>query len=174
MKSVDLMSLCTFVCLFFCVTLWEKENTWESWIGFSLTERTEFTEPFCALFRTHRTPPAYRIRRTFQLKVAVRFCEIGWLNVSVECCVFCSSVLSVRKRILENCRGEFLLSRRIFLSLTELTDLTEPFCALFRTHRTPPAYRYHRGLTPSPSPNGEGSSMWGYPYWSADDRRWAA
>ena len=70
--------------------------------------------------------------------------------------------------------GEFFLSRRIFLSLTELTDLTEPFCALFRTHRTPPAYRYHRGLTPSPSPNGEGSSMWGYPYWSADDRRWAA
>ena len=27
--------------------------------------------------------------------------------------------------------GEFLLSRRIFLSLTDLTDLTEPFCAPF-------------------------------------------
>ena len=50
----------------------------------------------------------------------------------------------------------FLLRWRV-LSLTELTDLTEPICALFRSHRTPPAYRYHRGLTPSPSPNGEGS-----------------
>ena len=45
----------------------------------------------------------------------------------------CSVLLcnSVRKRILENCRGEFLLSRRIFLSLTELTDLTERFGAHF-------------------------------------------
>ena len=64
-------------------------------------------------------------------------------------------------------KGYFFLSQRIFFSLTELTDLTEPICALFRTHRTPPAYRVHRGLTPNPSPNGEGSSMWGYPYWAA-------
>ena len=34
-----------------------------------------------------------------KLTLAVRFCEIGWLNVSVECCVFCSSVSSVRKRM---------------------------------------------------------------------------
>ena len=27
------------------------------------------------------------------------------------------------------------------------------------------------GLTPSPSPNGEGSSMRGYPYWLGDRRR---
>ena len=40
--------------------------------------------------------------------------------------------------------GEFLLSQRVFLSLTELTDLTEPFCAQFRAHRRPPAYRVHR------------------------------
>ena len=44
-------------------------------------------------------------------------------------------------------------------SLTERTDLTEPFGAQFRTHRGPSAYREHRGLTPNPSPNGEGSSM---------------
>jgi len=31
------------------------------------------------------------------IKVAVRFCEIGWLNVSVECCVFCSSVFFCEK-----------------------------------------------------------------------------
>ena len=34
---------------------------------FSLTELTDLTEPFCALFRSHRTPPAYRVHRTFQL-----------------------------------------------------------------------------------------------------------
>ena len=48
--------------------------------------------------------------------------------------------------------GEFLLSRRIFLSLTELTDLTEPICALFRSHRRPPAYRIHRTLLLSSIP----------------------
>ena len=49
--------------LFFCV-ICEKKNIFETrWGGFSLTELTDFTEPFCALFRTHRTPPAYRIHR---------------------------------------------------------------------------------------------------------------
>ena len=33
------------------------------------------------------------------------------------------------------------------------------FLRTFRVHRRPSAYRVHRGLTPSPSPNGEGSSM---------------
>ena len=85
--------------------------------------------------------------------LAVRFCEIGWLNVSVETCVFCSSVFSVRKRThpLDEIRpmrlaGESFLSQRTFLSLTELTDLTEPFCAQFRAHRRPSAYRIHRTL----------------------------
>jgi len=32
------------------------------------------------------------------------------------------------------------------LYLTERTDLTEHIAALFRAHRTPPAYRYHRTL----------------------------
>ena len=44
---------------------------------FSLTELTDLTELISTLFRTHRTPPAYRYHRAFQLKVAVRFCEIG-------------------------------------------------------------------------------------------------
>ena len=39
------------------------------------------------------------------------------------------------------------------------------------THRGPSAYREHRGLTPSPSPNGEGSSMRGYPYWATQNWR---
>ena len=42
--------------------------------------------------------------------------------------------------------GEVFPSQRVFLSLTELTDLTEPFSTLFRSHRTPPAYRIHRAL----------------------------
>ena len=84
----------------------------------SLTELTDLTEPFCALFRAHRTPPAYRYHRTFQLKMAVRFCVIGWLNVSVKPCVFCSSVFFCeKKKTLESRCGDF--------SLTELTDLTE-------------------------------------------------
>ena len=60
----------------------------------------------------------------------------------------------------------YFLSQKTFLSLmvdifslTENTEVTEVLSAQFRAHRTPPAYRDHRGLTPSPSPNGEGSSM---------------
>ena len=41
----------------------------------------------------------------------------------------------------------FFLSRRVFFSLTERTEFTEHFCAQFRAHRTPPAYRGHRGLS---------------------------
>ena len=64
----------------FCssVFLCEKKNNCETrWGVFSLTELTDLTEPFCALFRTHRRPPAYRIHRTFQLKMVVRLCDIG-------------------------------------------------------------------------------------------------
>ena len=49
--------------LFFCV-ICEKKNIFETrWGVLSLTERTEFTEPFGALFRAHEevapppTPP---------------------------------------------------------------------------------------------------------------------
>ena len=45
-------------------------------------------------------------------------------------------------------RGNLSLSQRVFLSLTELTDVTDLICAQCRTHRTPPAYRYHRTLLP--------------------------
>jgi len=49
-----------------------------SWRVFvSLTELTDLTERFWRTFRTHRRPPAYRIHRTFQLKLAVMFCVIG-------------------------------------------------------------------------------------------------
>ena len=51
------------------------------------------------------------VRQRGEASVAIRFCEIGWLNVSVECCVFCSSVLSVRKRTFLRLAGEFFLSQ---------------------------------------------------------------
>ena len=45
----------------------------------------------------------------------------------------CSVLLcsSVRKKTLENCRGEFFLSQRTFFSLTERTEFTEVFGAHF-------------------------------------------
>ena len=76
------MECCVFCSsVFFC----EKKNALESrgesfllcWIFLSLTGRTEFTELFGALFRAHRTPPAYRYPRAFQLKMAVTLCVIG-------------------------------------------------------------------------------------------------
>ena len=67
------------------------------------------------------------------------FCVIGWLDVSVECCVFCSSVLSVRKRTFAKLAGEFFSHRTHRFNRT--------FPPTFRTHRRPPAYRIHRGLS---------------------------
>ena len=114
--------------LFFCV-LCEKKNICETrWGGFSLTELTEFTEHFCAQFRAHRTPSAYRVHRALLPKMAVTFCEIGWLNVSVGCCVFCSSVFSVRKRTFAKLAGEVFLSQNsqilqnLFAHCFELTE----------------------------------------------------
>ena len=121
--------------------------------GFSLTELTDLTEPLCAQFRAHRRPPAYRYHRTFQLKVAVRFCEIGWLNVSVECCVFCSSVFfcenkytpSMWERTLEIRWGVFFSHRAHRVHWA--------FWRTFRAHRTLSSYRDHRGLSTNISCN---------------------
>ena len=66
-------------------------------------------------------------------------------------CILFFCVLCEKKNIFETRWGGF--------SLTELTELTEPFWRTFRDHRRPSAYREHRGLTPSPSPNGVGSGM---------------
>ena len=74
----------------------------------------------------------------------------GGATTCFECCVFCSSVFSVRKKnIFETRWGVF--------SLTELTDLTEPFGACFdsterlrhteTTEASPPApLRMERGV----------------------------
>ena len=94
---------------------------------------------FLRTFRAHRTPPAYRVHRALLPKVAVRFCDIGWLNVSVGLCVFCSSVFSVRKRTSLRLAGEYFLSQNsqilqnLFAHCFELTerlrhtDITEAF-----------------------------------------------
>ena len=92
------MSLWTLCVLFFCDFLWEKD-CWILVVGSFISHRAHRVHwAFWRTFRAHRRPPAYRVHRTFQLKVAVRFCEIGWLNVSVECCVFCSSVFFCERK----------------------------------------------------------------------------
>ena len=76
--------------------------------GFESTERlrhTEFTE-------------------AFQLRLAITFCDIGWLNVSVRLCVFCSSVFSVRKNM------SFFICHYVILSYKNHQFLSVPllFC----------------------------------------------
>ena len=83
--------------LFFCVFLWEKEHFETCWGVFSHRAH-RVHGAFWRTFRAHRTPPAYREHRALLPKVAVRFCEIGWLNVSVKCCVFCSSVFFCERK----------------------------------------------------------------------------
>ena len=130
--------------LFFCVNLWEiectlneKRDAWDLLGSFFSHRAHRVHGVFWRTFRAHRRPSAYREHRAFQLKLAVRFCEIGWLNVSVKCCVFCSSVFLCEKK--NNCE-----TRWGVFSLTERTEFTEHYCAQFRAHRRPPAYRYHR------------------------------
>ena len=78
-----------------------------------------------------------------EASVAVRFCDIGWLNVSVECCVFCSSVFSVRKRTHPPCEkerlrfaGEFYLSQSAQSSLSIFAHSFEPTEGLRHTEVT--------------------------------------
>ena len=94
----------------FCssVLLCEKKNIFETRRGvFSLTKDIFFlsqSPQSSRSFLAHCFEPTERLRHTefteaFQLTLAVRFCEIGWLNVSVKPYVFCSSVFSVRKNM---------------------------------------------------------------------------
>ena len=70
-----------------------RRHSFFSWRTFlSLTDLTDLTEPF-----HQRFDPTEGLRHTefteaFQLRLAVTLCDIGWLNVSVKLCVFCSSV----------------------------------------------------------------------------------
>ena len=57
------------------------------------------------------------VRQGGEASVAVRFCEIGWLNVSVGLCVFCSSVFFCEKKnIGELSWGVLSLTKDIFFS----------------------------------------------------------
>ena len=47
------------------------------WGGFSLTERTESTEPFCARFEPTEGLRHTEVTEAFQLRLAVTLCEIG-------------------------------------------------------------------------------------------------
>ena len=106
------------------------------WGVFSLTELTDLTEPICALFRAHRTPPAYRVHRALLPKVAVTFCEIGRLNVSVKLCVFCSSVFFCEKKKTLESRGEVFLSQSAQSSRSFFAHSFEPTERLRHTEFT--------------------------------------
>ena len=98
MKSVDLMSLWNAVCsVHLCFSVRKRIIARLAKEVF-LSQSAQSSRSFWRTVWAHRTPSAYRVHRALLLKVAVRFCDIGWLNVSVECCVFCSSVFSVRNR----------------------------------------------------------------------------
>ena len=106
---------------------------------FFLTELTDLTELFHQRFE-----PTEGLRHTdfteaFQLTLAVTFCEIGWLHVSVECCVFCSSVFFLwEKEQLRDSLGRFFSHRAHRVHWA--------FWRTFRAHRRPSAYRVHRAL----------------------------
>ena len=59
--------------------------------------------------------------------IAERFCAIGWLNVSVRLCDFCSSVWFCEKK---NTWGSLGI-----LSLTDFHRWTEPFLRTGRAHK---------------------------------------
>ena len=85
MKSVDLMSLWNAVCsvhLCFSVRIsthppCEKERLRFAGEFFSLTERTEFTEPFGAHFEPTERFRHTEITEAFQLTLAVTLCVFG-------------------------------------------------------------------------------------------------
>ena len=55
-----------------------RKGTLETrWGVFSLTERTEFTEPFGARFEPTEGLRHTEVTEAFQLTLAVRFCDIG-------------------------------------------------------------------------------------------------
>ena len=136
MKSVDLMSLWNPVCSVLLYTLWEREH-WRIVVGSSFSHKGHFflsqsAQSSLSIF-AHSFEPTEGLRHTevteaFQLRLAVTFCEIGWLNVSVEYRVFCSSVFSVRKRTSLRLAGEYFLSQssqilqNLFAHNFELTE----------------------------------------------------
>ena len=97
---------------------------YSQWGVLSLTERTEFTEPFGAPFESTERLRHAENTEAFQLTLAVTLCDIGWLNVSVKVCVFCSSVIFCERKIVG-------YSQWGVFSLTERTEFTEPFGAHF-------------------------------------------
>ena len=140
------MSLWNAVCSVHLCYLWEKEHLRNLLGSFSLTELTDLTELFHQRFELTEGLRHTEFTEAFQLRLAVTFCDIGWLDVSVNLCVFCSSVIFCERKNAPSLKDETHVTRWGVLSLTERTEFTEHFCAQFRAHRRPPAYRVHRAL----------------------------
>ena len=92
------MSLWNAVCSVHLCYLWEKEHLRNLLGSFSLTELTDLTELFHQRFELTEGLRHTEFTEAFQLRLAVTFCDIGWLDVSVNLCVFCSSVFFCEKK----------------------------------------------------------------------------
>jgi len=130
--SVDLMSLWNPVCsVHLCFSVRERKHL--RVVGKFFSHRAHRVHwAFGAQFE-----PTERLRHTeiteaFQLTLAVTFCDIGWLNVSVKLCAFCSSVFSVRKNM------SFLICHYVILSYKnhQFLSVTLLFC-LQKNHLSP-------------------------------------
>ena len=117
MKSVDLMSLWNAVCSVLLCKSVRKRTSLRLAGEYFLSQSAQSSRSFLA----HCFEPTERLRHTefteaFQLRLAVTFCDIGWLNVSVEYRVFCSSVFSVRKNMSFFICHYVILSKKTHLS----------------------------------------------------------
>ena len=137
------MSLWNAVCSVHLCSLWEKEHFWDTLGSFFSHRAHRVHGGFWRTFRAHRGPSAYRVHRALLPKMAVTFCEISWLNVSVALCVFCSSVYSVRNRTHplyeithKQLAGEIFLSQSAQSSLSIFAHSFEPTEGLRHTEFT--------------------------------------
>ena len=168
-------SFWTLCVLFFCVFLWEIERThlmrWHTnnSLGSFFSHRAHRVH--WAFLRTVSSPQKASGIQSSQSVTAKDGCWVivvrcWWLAIGVsrwlrpsllgrgrgrghhlsEPCVFCSSVFFCEKKNAPSMWERTLENRWGVFSLTERTEFTEHFCALFRVHRTPPAYREHRAL----------------------------
>ena len=99
------LSLWAFVCsVLLCFSVRNRTHPLDEMIYMQIFGEfylSQSTQSSLSIF-AHSFEPTERLRHTefteaFQLTLAVTLCDIGWLNVSVECCVFCSSVFFCEK-----------------------------------------------------------------------------
>ena len=130
MISVDLMSLWSFACsVLLCYSVRNRTHPLDEMIYMQIFGKfylSQSAQSSLSIF-AHSFEPTERLRHTefteaFQLRLAITFCDIGWLNVSVKLCVFCSSVFFCEKK--NNCETRWVVP-----------SLTKDISFSHRTHR---------------------------------------